>query len=203
MRELTTARSEFYAKHQLTWDSWWLYRPHFVPIAPGAPDHSIRKISLTRDEAKTLHLFFVSAAWRAAASRLRDFADVQLPKFTQNRLREQILQVDEWDWRTTPVSLVQLSTIGEHHHQSPFLTEKIIPAHSDKPERRLPFMRLYMCGLIAHVHYDGYEGLQQSKEPLFLGGDHHLLISSISYEASFQYSNLLTVAFESYSSPTS
>lgn len=185
-------------KYQLTWDSWWLFEPVFQEVYPIALGHSFREITLTREEARSLHFFFVSVAWRAAASRLKDMSDVQLAPDAEDRLRRQLDNNATWDWKLTPVSLVQLSTLGEHHNLTPLLSEKVIPAYADKAESRVRFIRVYMCGLIAHVHHEGYEGIGGADEPLFLGGDSRLIITGVTYESSFQCSNLLTVAFESY-----
>lgn len=185
-------------KFQLLWSSWTFVRPHFEVMGPSIPTHSFRQVPITPSDAKAIHRFFASIAWRASASNLADLDDVKLTSEVEESLRQMIISPSEDDWLCCPVSLTQLTTKGEQHNQSPYLTSKVNPAVGDEKAVEIPFMRIYLDGLIAHVHCEGLIDRTVVGNGLFLGAEERLALIGIEYEASFQYTNMLLVAMEAY-----
>lgn len=185
-------------RYHLVWESWVVFKPYFEVLSPALPNHSYRKVSLSEEESRSLHHFFISIAWRVSASRLHDLSEVKLPIDVEEDFRIAVIDPKSGDWRKYPVSLTQLTTKGEKHNHSPYLTSKVIPAYENRSAQEVPFMRVFLDGLIAHVHYKGCIDERAVQEPLFLCGASHLMVPGITYEASAQYENMLIVAMESF-----
>lgn len=184
-------------RNKLTWDSWGLFKPYFQKISPATPDHSFREVVLAKEDAHAIQIFFLSIAWRVSASTLSDFQDVKLPAEVEENIRRSIVAPNEGDWRSFPVSLLQLTTQGEPHNHSPYLANKVIQGNGNGTDVQVPFMRIFLNGLIAHINYQGYPVEKALDGPLFLCGGDVLGVPGITYEASYQYENLLVAAMES------
>lgn len=183
-------------KHQLVWSSWAGFRPHMETFAPVMPDHGYRKISVVESEA--LIRFALSIAWRASASSLPDMEHATLEPEIQDRLKDYVLGAKIEGASAFPVSLIQLSTCGETHNHSPYVDEKKFVDPDNDDHEPLKIMRLYMDGLISHVHLSPIPIEHIDGNPLYLGTSDHAFVTTVTYEASFQYENLMNIALECF-----
>ena len=99
-----------------------------------------------------------------------------------------------------PISLTQLSTVGMRHNQSPWIDEKQIFGLEDSDDQIVKMMRIYLDGLILHVHLSQIPEQHVTDNPIFLGSADHALMTSVTHEASFQYENMLHLLHECYPS---
>lgn len=183
---------------KLVW-SGWHFPPHDIQsFAPMMPSHGIRTITLNQQEA--LCRFFWSVAWRASVSNIEDMRDFRLPIEIEEKVGTAIVE-EAIDCQQFQVSLTKLSSKGEPHNQSPFLSEKEFGLMQSGEPRFVPIARLYMDGLIAHLHLTQMPTEDNSDIGIYLGESKKLGVSTITYEASFQYENTLRLAFESHFGP--
>lgn len=154
-------------------------------VSPPHPTHGFRNI-VGLDPSR-LRLFFLSLLWRAAASKQKEFEQIDLPPNDLERLRLMILNNNPAPISFYPAVLVQLSTKGPAHNRSPFLDEALIPAQSDTPPIKQQSYRFYFDGLIAHMYLKNncyIDALAASGG--VVGASDNLLVQTIAFEASAQ-----------------
>jgi len=189
----TWAITEF-QKNKLIWSSWGtdctLGSLH-TPI--GNSSWGIREVKGI--DPKRLRLFFLSLLWRAAATSRGEFADVQLPPEDLEQLRHMICSHDVEPISFYPVQLTQLSTIGIIHNHAPIADAKRIPSiELGTFTRSLQIYRFYFDGLIAHIHrHASDDGTTSSLGNLIVGAEETLIISTQTYEGSYQGENLAAI----------
>jgi hypothetical protein len=180
-------------KYQLIWSSWVIGPPYFKCLAPLLPSHSVRDIVF--DDPSVLWRYAISLVWRAAASSNYAVEDFELPPDRLERARRYTSGELTVDFADFPVTFVQLSTKGVTHNHSPMLDLKELPDLSGGPTRSIPMGRFYMDGLIIHVHLDALDRSIRDYD-VFLGAK-RTSVSCVTYEASFQYDNLVVLGYES------
>jgi hypothetical protein len=183
---------------KLNWSSWVFAKPVFQKMGVNTPDHSFRKIALR--DADKLRKFILSIVWRAAASKTDAMSSVYASPEQLELLRQIVLGIQPIETNHFPTTVIQLSTIGEVHNHSPYNDIKRQPAMLGVPEVEYPIVRLYFDGVIFHVHWND-DNLELNENICFLGACEHLLVTGISYNASFQYENLLVNAYEAVLGP--
>ncbi len=183
-------------KHQLVWSSWDVFRPHIESFAPFMPSHGYRKIKANIGE--DLIRFALSVAWRASASSLPDMDTATLEPEIEDRLKEYVLGKSIEGPSDFPVSLIQLSTRGATHNHSPFLDEKKFFGFRNSNRKPLKILRIYMDGLIFHVHLSSIPNEHTHQNAIYLGATDHAYVTTVTYEASFQYENLLHIMRETF-----
>lgn len=183
-------------KHQLVWSGWAGFRPRIESLGPLMADHGYRKVYDINSEP--IIRFALSVAWRAAASSMPDMDNVTLTPEIQDMLKEYVLGAEIKGPSKFPVSLIQISSLGEIHNQSPYTDEKKFIDLDNKNRDPLKIIRVYMDGLIFHVHISPIPADDLSDNSIFLGTSDHVMVTTISYEASFQYENLLHLMRESF-----
>lgn len=184
-------------EHRLVWSGWGpITSLHGINDSYGT-DWGMRTV-IDSDWSK-LRLFFLSLLWRAAASSRREFNDVTLPPNDLERLRKMVVNGDPNPIEFYPVQLIQLSTRGEIHNQSPFMDIKTVPAVDGAPEYQVPITRFYFDGLIAHFDMRPEAEIKGTDlECLLLGSADDLAIITIPYDASFQRENVGAIREEAY-----
>ncbi len=180
-------------KHQLIWSSWVVGPPYFKSLAPLLPNHSIRDIAI--ENPSVLWRYAISLLWRAASSTNYAVRDFEIEPDQLERSRRYTTGELDVDFSDFPVTLVQLSTRGESHNHSPMLDHKELPSLSGQPTKIIPIGRFYMEGLIIHVHLKELDQAINDND-IFLGAK-KTTVTCVTYEASFQYENLLMLGFES------
>lgn len=145
-----------------------------------------------------LRLFFLSLLWRAAASSLPEFAEVELPADDLEQLRQMLINGSPSPLSFYPTSLTQLSTLGLIHNQTPFRDAKFIPPIGPEAGRHIPIIRFYFDGLVSHIHSHADDnGYTEAIGSLVVGAGEELIVTTVPYEDSLEHSNLLTVMTES------
>ena len=152
---------------------------------PGTP-YGIRTISGLN--TSRLRIFFLSLLWRAAATGRREFAEVQLRPNELEQLRRMVVSDDPGPFNFYPVTLIQLSSLGEQHNLSPLAQVKEQPAVGDVPAQSIPIFRFYLDGLIAH--FDRRPALDVAAlGRIFVGPAADFIVTTVTYEASAQLAN--------------
>jgi hypothetical protein len=150
-------------------------------------------------DSRQLRLFFLSILWRAAATDRREFSEVALPEADLETLRKMLVSGDAGVLSFYPVQLTQLSTLGVIHNLSPFANDKEVPLPDNAPPRIMPIFRFYFDGLIFHVHrHASDDGYSEKVRNLMVGGDNSLIVSTVTYEESFQRRNFSVVMHDTY-----
>ena len=188
-------------RHRLVWSGW---GP--LQVLPYGPDHDpigdtgfgLRKLSGT--DFTKLRLFFLSLLWRAAASTLQGFAEIQLESEELEGLRARLVARDPGPPTYFSIQLTQLSTLGEAQNLVPLARIKNIPSIEEFEGYSIPYFRFYFDGLIAHIHPNDYGTHQPDKlGPLVLGQSEFTTIPTVKYEKSFQLTNLLRLQTDAWS----
>ena len=135
-----------------------------------------------------LRLFLLSLSWRAAASRTPEMSRVKLPDVDLERIRLLILTGDPGPMSFYPAQIIQLSTHGPTHNQTPIETIKTIPSFTEGvPEVEIPIFRFYFDGLIVHFHrHESDDGYTASVGNLVVGAKNILSFITLPYNISFQ-----------------
>lgn len=183
-------------RHRLVWSSWIVTAPNFQKWSFAMPDHSFRLLEVAPFSAEALHRFAVSIVWRSAASTLPDMSEVSLSPLLIEELRQTLVGERKLEPSFLPTSLMQLSTRGETHNQSPYLDKWKSPKSNDTPSKETDIVRIYLDGLIFHVHLNGWSTNELYENPLFLGLAQKQIVPAVTYEASFQAENMLWVQHE-------
>ncbi|MGY4230087.1 hypothetical protein ACVMIH_007448 [Bradyrhizobium sp. USDA 4503] len=187
-------------KQKLVWSG-------FGPLQklPHGPDHDaigetglgLRKLRGT--DFRALRLFFLSLLWRAAASRHEAFGGVALAADELADLGSRLVARDPGSPTYFAVHLIQLSTLGAVQNLSPFGKFMRIPELGDVKAHSIPIFRIYLDGLIAHIHPNrdtAYDGRKMGT--LVLGQCDFTAVLTIEYEISFQHEDMLTRLAEAW-----
>jgi hypothetical protein len=195
LERIDTRAIRILKKHKMVWRSWNGVPPIFQSLSALLPDHSIREIQLGVEDGYSLKLFLVSILWRASVSSLPDTQDIKLSEHQENLIAAAIKgeRISDSKFAT---ALIQISTYGEYQNALPFYDAKQTPPFEDVPVREIPMYRLFVDGLIAHIHLKDEEDMDDNA--LYLGCADRIVVPGIRYEASFQYENGLNLMYETY-----
>ena len=184
-------------KHKMVWSSWGL-----AQALEAADFHTFESSpwgvrTITDCDTRRLRLFFLSILWRAAATGLEEFAEIQIPADELERLRAMVLQGDPEPLSFYPVSLTQLSTRGIVHNLTALPQTKEIP--SPDGQDSVPIFRVYFDGLIAHFQRPGkLDAIVGELGPLVVGNEERMTFSTVTFEDSFERENLLWNVIEAH-----
>lgn len=184
--------------HQMIWSGWGPATSlSDVRSLPGSPV-GVRSIQFADQQAaRSLRLFFLSLLWRAAATDRPEFVEVHIPDDELEVLRGMVLSRNPEPFGFYPVSLVQLSTLGERHNHSPLAMVKQVPSIGDTEGYEEPIFRFYFDGLIVHFSRSSVEdNLRRNLSGLRVGEQLTLSITTTTYEASTQAANLALIRAE-------
>lgn len=179
--------------HGLVWGGWQGSTLAEQVAEIGADGFGIRLIP--DDDWLRLRLFFLSLLWRAAASDMPEFSEIELSEYELERLRRMVLDRDPSPLDFYPIALTQLSTRGPSHNITPLAQEMLVPIGYDIIAA--PIFRFYLQGLIIHFH-------RPSDRPspyatgLGVGTDDRLLVMARPYNGSWQEENLTLNFAEAY-----
>lgn len=177
-------------QHRLVWSGWGKARKFessdSIAIA-GGNGYGAREI--TGLDGGMLRLFFLSLLWRAAVSKLHEFAEVQLHASDIRRLRRMLVDRDPTPLERFPISLIQLSSKGPIHNHAPIAQRKL--RDITKPNGpTVPIFRFYLDGLIAHVHRESSCAEIEGLGPMLLGVEARTVVTVVPFEESWQRENL-------------
>ena len=176
-------------KRKLVWSSWdgadQLEVSDFECI-PDSDHWGFRTI--TDLDGGRLRLFFLSLLWRAAVSEMQEFKEVTLRASELRRLRRMLLDGDPTPLHRFPLSLTQISTRGPVHNLTPLAQRR--PKNPLAPNgAAIPIFRFYFDGLIAHFHRESSPDEVSQLSGMLLGCDEKLMVSTVTYEGSWQREN--------------
>ena len=92
---------------------------------------------------------------------------------------------------------------GRSTQSFPIIDTKLQPSSDGKNEKQVPFARVDVDGLVAHLEFSPISKTHDGDLSIWLGDRPNIAVSTISYEASFHYQNMLNIAYESYFGPLS
>jgi len=115
-------------------------------------------------QPEMLRVFFISLAWRAAASNRPECEWVQLAPEEIDDLRRRVVTGDPGDPADYPVQLFQCVDRGPDHNRTPLLEEQSVPL-ADGSAQELRYIRIYLEGLTAYL----YLARKQPIKPELLG----------------------------------
>ncbi len=184
-------------KHRLIWSGWGSASDlQDGDRIPGTP-WGLRKVKISNP--KRLRLFFLSLLWRAAASNRFEFGEVVLPSEDLENLRQMLLNENPEPPSFYPAMLTQISTLGVIHNLVPLAQIKIVPSVDGGRDQKIPIFRFYFDGLVAHVHRQSSDsGVTAELGPMVVGGEADLVISTVTYEHSFERTNLDVLRAEAF-----
>ncbi|WP_373357885.1 hypothetical protein ACEN3H_13650 [Acinetobacter lactucae] len=189
LTEFDTAAIKELRKHKLIWSSW---------NNDKLPNELLNKINdtygtrrLNEVDHKTLRLFILSLLWRSCVSKRAGFNEIDLPENDLRTLKEMLINRDGGQYFYFPITLIQLSTKGKIHNQTPFIDELTVkPIIEDGPEQSYPIVRYYFDGLVIHIRLTKDEESIKNSGNLFIGKDKELFLITVTYDASFQKQNM-------------
>jgi hypothetical protein len=180
-------------KHRLVWSGWGpLVSLPTDPIADTG--WGLRK--LKGIDGRGLRLFFLSLLWRAAVSKRPGFEDVQLSEQDLDRVRLIVVSGNTDPVNYFPITLTQISTLGDMQNLTPFHRTKNIRTPDGSVDKEMPFIRFYFDGLIAHIH--PLEATLDEFGPTLLGAQDELVIPAVTYDRSFQKENIERLMLEAF-----
>jgi hypothetical protein len=133
-----------------------------------------------------LRLFLLSILWRAAASERKEFSDVSLDPEELRTLGQMLISERSAPLTFYPITLTQISTLGIIHNFAPTAHVKAFP-RPDGDATHYPIYRFYFDGLIAHFHRPANDpNLLHHMGPMAVGSGKKLVLTTVTFEASFQ-----------------
>ena len=175
-------------KNRLVWSGWGDERtlgPHHTQI-PGLPI-GVRQVDGI--DPIRLRLFFLSLLWRAAATTLEEFSEVELAPDDVETLRLMIVNGDAAPISFYPCQLTQMSTKGPIRNHTPFRDAKFAPDLSGDGSLSIPMptYRFYFDGLVANMHIGLPDGFTvENLGSLLVGVDRTVVLSTVTFEDSLQ-----------------
>jgi hypothetical protein len=180
-------------RHKLVWSSWGTNRSLgelHEPIVGTA--WGVRRVDGI--DPGRLRMFFLSLLWRAAATRVPEFSEVQLSTEELEQLRTMVCDGNAEPRALYPIQLTQLSTMGIVHNHAPLSDLKILPNLTGGKPRAIPIFRFYFDGLIAHFHSPSAGAdFATGAENLIVGMEPTLLVSTQTYEGSLQGNRVASI----------
>lgn len=182
-------------QNKLIWKSWDSENLSCNLYTALSETHGIRKI--VDFDSRNLRLFLLSLLWRSSATNLKEFSEVDIPDIFMEKIRLILLGKQEDDYMFFPMSLIQLSSKGIVHNQSPFLGHKNIPPLNGVKGKLIKFFKFYFDGLIIHIHLPSSHLNKDQNNPMIVGASCNLIINTVKWEVSYERENLNYVLSES------
>lgn len=182
--------------NKLVWGGWGSAQTlegHYSPIASSP--WGIRRISGI--DTLRLRLFFLSLLWRAAATSRYEFEKIEISRDDLEMLRLMLIERNALPISFYRIQLTQLSTKGVIHNMPPIVQYKDVRSSVIGVRHRLEkIFRFYFDGLIAHIHLPETESLSRDYGAMVLGAEKDIVVSTVTYEHSFERENLGIVLSE-------
>lgn len=183
--------------HQLVWSGWGaetrLNPALFTAIDEGRGIRGVEPIDTAQ-----LRLFFLSVLWRAAASELEEFSEIQISTSDLDRIKKILLREEQDDPAFFPITLTQFSTRAAPHNHTPFRGNMDCPSIDGAVVRSVPLYRFYFDGLVSHFLLPREDDLPLGLGPTHLGWDkNRVVLPAITFEISTQLRNIQNILSES------
>lgn len=195
LEDIDTTGIKLLRQHKLVWsafpDDSALNLGALMPVAERV---FIREITL--GNAHDLRLFFLSIAWRAAASLRPEFRYTHLPEHTVEDLRQRILAGNPgspWDY---PIVLDQIIDKGDPQNRTPIVEEYGIALEGVDEIVRVNSIRIYMDGLVAWVLIAKDMKIDRRSAPIYIGAKEVCVVVCRHYEGSRTASDLVEIILD-------
>lgn len=182
-------------QHRLVWSGWGpitqLTEGNEIPRKAGWRLRELEGLDFEK-----LRIFLHSLLWRAAASELKEFSSIQLSRDDLETLRLSIIGSSRVPPSLYPATLIQLSTLGPHHNQTPIDAKKLVPEGLDLPAVEVPFFRFYMDGLV--IHFNSPPATAKDGSALIVGASSRLAVLTVPFEDSHQKDSLEAIMVDAW-----
>lgn len=176
-------------RNHLVWTGWENTLTLKEKITPISNTHGIRVIE--NYDHKSLRLFGLSLLWRACVSEMQGFNSISIPDKDLETIKNMLINRENQPNYFYPISLIQISSKGKIHNQTPFIDELKLPIQSKATGlHSYKIIRFYFDGLIMHIRMTTDEASAKENSKMLIGMHDKLAIPTITYEASFQRENM-------------
>lgn len=168
LQSIDTAAIKQLRHHRLIWSGF----ENDAPFSEGEliklnASTSARMVSL--GTADWLRLFLLSMVWRAAASTQPEFGTLRISPTDLEELRLRIVKKDPGDARHYPIVLYQIVNRGLPTNQRPVMEQSPLKVAGADGSVNVPYVRLHLDGMIAHVYLARDIPLHEDVLGLFVG----------------------------------
>lgn len=176
-------------KHRLVWSGWGsdlaLKEEEFMTFNE---EFNMRKVMF--EDPTKIRTFFLSLLWRAAASNLKEMADVNLDEGEIEDLRKRIASKNPGLAKDYPIFLDQITSVGFPHNRTPFVEDADIPDGAFQEPVR--YVRFYFDGLVAKIYLANKNNPNDEFMKLSIGGfeDNNTLVIGRNFEKSRSFENI-------------
>lgn len=178
-------------REKLVWQSWGpmveLSTSDFS-VFPAEP-YGLRLVRFS--DPLRLRRFLLSLLWRAAATELVEFGEVQLRSSDLRRLRSAVRDHKDMPTDFFPATLLQLSSRGFDHNMAPLAQTKQGARTKGFKSRDQKMIRFYFDGLVVHFHLDPQPKDIDGMYPCLIGENAATTVVTVRTHASWEWQNLL------------
>ncbi|MFL1548838.1 hypothetical protein ACI77I_06980 [Pseudomonas sp. D47] len=184
-------------KARLVWSGWGKEKVLKDNIIPYPETDQYVRLVPNLDVLK-LRVFFLSLLWRAAASHMPQYADIELQECVLEKLRLMVVNNNPYPLSFLPVHLTQMVTRGARHNLGPMKMTTPLDAGAGNGPLMLNSYRFYFDGLIVNIHTNVSEKVHAEASAIYVGGDAIVIANCIKFEDSFQASNMIQHGCEAF-----
>lgn len=164
-------------EYQLIWSGWDIQSFNIGTFMPfdESKTSGFRILESNQEKEKILQLFFLSLLWRAAATKIPEFNEIQLDNDILEDLRLRIINLDPGNFEDYPIMLFPIINKGNKHNRTPDIrlqTDETIP-----PIANREYARFYFDGLVIHIFLPKDIKIPENAKALFLGMGEKLCLS--------------------------
>jgi len=170
-------------RHKLVWSSWGRDEVTCpVPNDDTTKWGGVRFISFS-DPAR-LRLFCLSLLWRAAVTKLPGFSTITLSDDRRDLIRDMLLSENAAPIHCFPINLIQLTTRGGWHNQSPI--KQFLDLKEFEAPTKIGVYRFYFDGLVIRINDELDDPVPDRHKGIGLGEATPQVVLTVPYEGSFQ-----------------
>lgn len=172
-------------RHKLVWSSWG-DDELLLPLSHQESSESEGNWRYVEfSDPERMRLFCLSLLWRAAVTQQPGFDTITLSGERLEIIRSMLLSNRATPFNYFPINLVQLTTKGGWHNQTP-IKQVVDYEEPDGTQSKVGVYRFYMDGFIIRINDDLEDPIKDRHKGVALGESQNQLVITIPYEGSFQ-----------------